>query len=412
MPRASCEICPSDNELGRHWRGLAGSTIAASVGAIGLTVYTNGAFVPELVARAGYSREQLSLATLILSIVVAVAMPLVGQAIDRWGAVKVIVASVVGEVIGFALLAVSPSGFGWYAAALLAFGILGVGTTPPSYTRVVAERFNRGRGVALGLMVSGLGVTAILAPIVMTWIIAAFGWRGGYGWLSALVLVMGGTGIRLIRIDRVNPSLKRADTSDLGDWSAIRRPLYWWVLLSFAAPSFFSAGYLLYMISFLLERGYTAAQAAEVQAFVGVAIIAGRILSGLAMDRMFAPRVAAISFAISALGTAMLRAHSLPSLSLAALGIGVTFGAELDMLALVISRYFGLDSFGRLFSLAYGLIIVASGASPVMIAWLSRGSDYTTAIEVSSVGMSAAAVLVWLLPAFQASQLPSSHRQH
>ena len=58
-------------EFEKHWRSLAGCTIAASVGTIGLNAYTSGAFLPELVAKAGYSREQLSFATLLLSGTVA-----------------------------------------------------------------------------------------------------------------------------------------------------------------------------------------------------------------------------------------------------------------------------------------------------------------------------------------------------
>jgi len=48
-----------------------GCTIAASVGTIGLNAYTQRRFLPELVAKGGYSREQLSVATLLLSGTVA-----------------------------------------------------------------------------------------------------------------------------------------------------------------------------------------------------------------------------------------------------------------------------------------------------------------------------------------------------
>jgi len=127
MPASSATRTAPENEFRRHWRALVGSMMAASVGVIGLNAYTGGAFVPELVAKVGYTREQLSFATLLLS------------------------------------------------ATVVPLALLGVGTTPPTYARVVAARFDRRRGLALGLMIAGLGVTAITAPMVMTRVIAAVG---------------------------------------------------------------------------------------------------------------------------------------------------------------------------------------------------------------------------------------------
>ena len=397
------ELTATEGEFTRHWRALVGAMIAASVGVVGLNAYTGGAFVPELVAKAGYSREQLSLATLLLSATVALAAPWVGQAVDRWGAARVLAFAVVGEALGFLAMGAAPARFGWYAAAMVLLALLGVGTTPPAYARVVAARFDKRRGLALGLMISGLGVTAITAPMVMTQVIAAVGWRGGYWTLAAFALLMGGTGLWMIRKD---PAPARVATSspgvaERGDWSALRRPLYWFILVCFATPSLFGSGYLLHLITILRERGFAPEQAAQVQALVGVAIVAGRCLSGVAMDRVFAPYVAAVAFAISAAGTAMLLSSEGPVLCAAALAVGLTIGAELDILAFTVSRYFGLASFGRLYSLAYSVMIFAGGASPLLIARLTQGNDYTLPIIVSAIGVFAASIAVALLPRFK-----------
>ena len=390
------------DEFRGHWRALLGSTLGAAVGVIGLNAYTSGAFVPELVAEAGYSREQLSMATLMLSAAVALAAPLMGQALDRWGPARVIVAAVAGEAIGFGLLALSPAGFGWYAGLLVLLAVLGVGSTPPSFSRVVAACFDRRRGLALGLMIGGLGITAIAAPILMTKVIAAAGWRGGYATLAGLVLLLGGSGVALIWSDGRGRGGPRRDVRNEGggDWQAVRRPLYWFVLLCFAMPALFGGGFLLHMISILRAQGFTASQAAQVQALIGISIVVGRCLSGLCMDRIFAPHVAAVAFAVSAAGTALLLSTSGLLLSCAALGIGLTIGAELDILAYTLSRYFGVPSFGRLYSLAYSVMILAGGASPLLIARLSSGGDYRPAIIVCAVGLAIFAVLVLFLPRY------------
>ena len=398
---AASHTAPSFFEFRRHWRALAGCTLAASVGAIGLNAYTSGAFTPELVHTLGYTREQLSSATLLLSAVVALTSPFMGQALDRWGAVRVISLSLIGEVVGLAVLGSAPATFSWFAASMLLLGLLGVGTTPPGYAWVVAARFDARRGLALGIMICGLGVTAITAPLLMTRVIAAVGWRGGYWALSGVVALMGIVGVALIRADGPVTRPARLETTGAGaqaGWSALRRPLYWWVLLAFATPALFGGGFLLHLISILRERGFTPAQAAQVQSLVGVAIVIGRFGSGYAMDRVSAPRVAAAAFLVSAVGTTLLLSSSGPLLCAAALGIGLTIGAELDILALTLSRYFGVASFGRLYSLAYSTMILAGGASPLLIARLARAGDYTPAITTCAVGVLAAAVLVVLLP--------------
>jgi predicted MFS family arabinose efflux permease len=389
-------------EFKKHWRSLAGCTIAASVGTIGLNAYTSGAFVPELVAKVGYSREQMSVATLLLSGTVAIVAPFVGQAVDHWGAFRVIAFAVIGEMLGFFLLGTAPADFAWYASAMVLLGLLGAGTTPPSFSRIVTAHFDRRRGLALGLMISGLGVTSITAPMLLTQVIARLGWRGGYLSLSALVSIFGAVGLLLIRSDfaaareRLKPAVPQS-----GNWSAFKHPLYWYILFCFAAPALFGAGYLLHLISILRARGFSPTQAAQIQALVGFSIIAGRLMSGLAMDRLFAPYVAAGAFMMTALGTTLLLSSQAPLLCLAALGIGLTIGAELDILAFILSRYFGLASFGRLYGLAYSVMILAGGCSPVLIAKLARAGDYTTGIIVSAVGIFVAAILVVLLPQFR-----------
>jgi hypothetical protein len=119
---------------------------------------------------------------------------------------------------------------------------------------------------------------------------------------------------------------------------------------------------------------------------------------------MFAPYVAATAFTITAAGTSLLLSSHSSLLCLAAIGIGLTIGAELDILALTLSRYFGLASFGRLYGLAYSVMILAGGCSPVLIAKLARDGDYTPGIIVSALGIFAAAALVVLLPKFKAAR--------
>ncbi len=392
-------------EFKTHWRALAGCTLAASIGTIGLQAYTGGAFFAALTGDGVFTRTQLSFATFLLSATVAVVAPFAGMVMDRFGALRVIGLAIMGEAVGFTLLGVSAGhGLAAFAAATVILGLLGVGTTPPGFARIVTARFDRGRGLALGVMISGLGLMAMSGPIWANWLIAQVGWRTAYFCLSLIVMVLGGVGALLIRSDlkRV-PAPASSHRHVGGDWQALREPIFWAIFAGFMAPALFGGGYLLHMISLLHERGFSTANAAKVQSLIGLAVLTGRLGSGAALDRFRAQHVAAVAFVISALGCLILLTSTPALIAVAALAIGLTIGAELDILAYMISRYFGLASFARLYALAYAGLIVAGGLSPLMISLIAEHGGYSLALVISAVGILIGVLVLLLLP--QAARL-------
>ena len=317
------DVDEPSQEFRRHGRALLGCTLAASMGVIGLNAYTSGSFLPALVKSAHYSRAQVSFATLLLSVVVALVAPIVGLAVDRWGASRVIALAIIGEAFGFAVLASAPAEFALFAGATVFLAVLGAGTTPPGFSRIIATRFDKRRGLALGVMISGVGVTAVVAPLVVTPVVGAFGWRAGYLLLCGAVLVLGGSGLFLIGRDRPSPRTKASNSGTASGWRALRKPLYWLVIIGFATPALCGGGFLLHLITILRQRGFSPFQAAQVQALVGVSIIVGRLSTGFVMDRIFAGYVAGITFALSAIGTALLLSTNGAILCVAALAIGL-----------------------------------------------------------------------------------------
>ena len=126
----------------------------------------------------------------------------------------------------------------------------------------------------------------------------------------------------------------------------------------------------------LRDKGLSAAEAAQVFGYFGVSLILGRLVVGYLLDRLWPPGIAAISLALPALGCMifMWGDTDLVMLSLAAALIGLGAGAEFDIAAFLIARYFGLREYGRLFGLHQGLITVASAVAPLMFAAMLRVS--------------------------------------
>ncbi|MBT3425576.1 MAG: MFS transporter [Gammaproteobacteria bacterium] len=72
------------------------------------------------------------------------------------------------------------------------FAFLGAGTIPVTWTRAVTTIFYQQRGLALGIMLSGTGICAIVIPQYTAWLISEYGWRGAYLGLAVLPLAVAG----------------------------------------------------------------------------------------------------------------------------------------------------------------------------------------------------------------------------
>lgn len=155
-----------------------------------MIVYTFGVFAKPLASELKSSRSSIALAISILDLVVTCAAPFAGRLVDRYGARGVIVTSLVGLsacLVGFSF--VQPPLWHFYLLFALA-GLVGVATTPVTYSRVVANWFDRKRGLALGLTNSGIGLGAFIAPSLAQFLIERGGWRLAYLGLAAACLLV------------------------------------------------------------------------------------------------------------------------------------------------------------------------------------------------------------------------------
>jgi predicted MFS family arabinose efflux permease len=167
--------------------------------------------------------------------------------------------------------------------------------------------------------------------------------------------------------DGILPSHPQATTErDLSGlvWSQIWPTGTFWLLIC----AFFLAGAsahacVLHLAAMLSDRGASAQAAANASSIIGVAMLFGRTGSGYFLDRFFAPRVCAVLFGQSALGVALLAfGASGPLGILAGFMVGLTFGGEVEVIAFLVSRYFGLRSFGLAYGVGFSSFVLAGAA--------------------------------------------------
>ncbi len=355
-------------EFRRGWRALLACSIGNGTGLSGLAFYTFGVFVVPLVEAFGWARGQVTIAASFLIIGTAITAPIIGSIIDRFGARRVALLSLVALGLGYALLSQLGGAIGMFYAAWLGLSLLGGGTTPVVWTRTVNVWFDRGRGLALGLALAGSGLAGVFAPSLITRAIAAYGWQGGYLAIAAFILAIALPAIALLFVDR--PPAAAADASRSGASqgaaadsaapvvlpgltrdAAVRTATFWKIAIGFFLVSSVVAALIINLVPLLIDRGLTRADAAGIAGIMGIAVLVGRVGIGWLLDRFPASWVTRILLGLCALGCWVLSLPGTPTWVIApcVLSLGLAAAAEVDLVAYLTSRFFGMRAYGEIY---------------------------------------------------------------
>jgi predicted MFS family arabinose efflux permease len=268
--------------------------------------------------------------------------------------------------------------------------------------------FERNRGLALALMLSGTGLAAAVIPSTVTWTIQRWDWRAAFLLLAALpvVLVLPLTWrwmsvpAKAVVTPRAEAKPDAVPASGIAFGTAMRTPRFWClnVALSLVVASVVTM--VTSTVPLLHDKGLTAAAASRIFGSFGLSLIAGRVLVGYLVDRLWAPGVAATALAMPALGCLLLSiagAGDTTLLIAATVLIGIGAGAEFDVAAFLVARFFGMRDYGRLFGVHLGLITLASALAPWLFGALFRASgSYASTLALCGAAFLVGALL--LLP--------------
>jgi MFS family permease len=376
------------------WWIVFTAALGLCLGGPPIAVFSFGIFFKSLVPEFHASRAAISFAFTLHNVIGAMCAPLVGRLIDRFGARRVILPA----TAAFALILISGRALGtsiWqFYLFYAALGLMGISMSPIPYGVVVSHWFNRRRGLALGFMMLGVGLGAIVAPLLAQRLIGAFGWRTAYVIFGLIVLLIplpvvaalleNDPAQRGLLPDGVQPrrgaSERQSEIQGL-TWREIwHSPTFWLLICAFFLTGGSVHAGVLHMPALLTDRGLSSERAALASSIIGLSLLVGRVGSGYLLDRFFAPRVAMSFFGASALGMGILWFGSTGNLALAAAFlVGLGMGAEADIIAYLISRYFGLRAFGTAFGHAFGAFVLAGAVGTLL---MGAGYDWTHSYTV------------------------------
>jgi MFS family permease len=381
-----------------------------------VTVYSFSVFLKPLMQEFHAGRAAVSLGYTLHLIAGAVCAPLVGWLVDRYGSYRVILSAT--AVFGSVLLlnkAFSANIWQFYLFYVV-MGLLLNGVGPIPYGYLVSHWFDRRRGLALGLMMIGMGSGAMVMPSFAQQLIARFGWRTAYAALGGGVLLVAipvlGAFLREKPQElgllpdgappRNSAAASQALVQGLSARDAWSSGTFWLMVSAFFLVSASVQGCLVHTTAMLSDRGIPAQTAALGSSLVGAAVLLGRVGTGYLLDRLFAPHVAAVFFGGAALGIGLLWLDTTPFAFAGAFLIGLGLGAEVDLIAYLISRYFGLRTFGRVYSSAFAAFALAGALGPlIMGASFDRTGSYRAALVTFLAATLAATVLMTRLGAYR-----------
>ena len=381
-----------------HWP-LAFATMLG-VSTIGLQSYGFMPFAGAVEKAFGWTRAEAMWGVTVAMFLGIFLNMIVGLIVDRVGSRKVAITGLFVLTGTFALLGTATGTMANWTLlwAMLAIGVVLCQSTvwmPP-----LAARFDKSRGLAMALALSGAPLSLMILPALGTWLIGELGWRHAFYGVAAIWLVVVLPLVLLFFHDiprsadsAGKPAAAVHDGLTFGQ--GIRTRAFAGLVISFGAFSFYNMTISTNLQLMFTEKGLTPMAAAGLLTVQGVVGVASRLSVGFLLDRFPGHYIGTITQAMAVLACLLLllAPPSYGVLLFAVFCFGVATGAEIDVALYLATRHFGLKAFGALFS---GIITVGAlnaALGPYVAGWLhDRTGNYDSLLLTIIVIMTVGAV--------------------
>lgn len=344
-----------------------------SVGPTPMVSAVAGIFMKPVAETFALNRTMVSAVLLISPLAVALMAPLGGRLLDRYGVRQILLPAVAIFALANAAMIGVTQLWQYLALSIVISGCISVHCYS-SYTKVLALWFARHRGLVTGMAIAGgsaLGA-AVVPKLVQPWV-ADQGWRHAYLGIAAIVALWG-LPVLFLLLREPRPQERPTTSAGTADApaelpgmtpaEALRDRVFWLLAGAMFLAPFTIIGTVAHLFPMLTERGFAGPDAATVLSMIYIGGMVGQLSSGLLLDRTSGPRVVLLYFGGAAFGIGLLHLSGNPVLAKpGALLLGLGQGAEMSILAYLVTRYFGLRHYGAIYGRIYGIanLGIASG---------------------------------------------------
>ena len=379
---------------------------AVSIGAM----FTYGIFFIEFQSEFGWSRATISGASSLAFLITGAIGVLAGRLNDRIGPRVLIIAA--GISLGLAYMLMSRIQAPWQIY-LLYGGLAGIGFSTHDVVTLstVARWFVKRRGMMSGIVKVGTGTGQFVVPLIVTVLVAAYGWRNSYLIIGGVILVTLLSVAQMMRRDpqgmgllpddagnEVSGTGNRDPEPDISLRAAARTSQFWIMCLSEFVTFLCLLTMILHIIPHGTDIGLSLSTAAGVLSTIGGMSLLGRIVMGTANDKIGGKRSLIICYAVLICALIFLQtANQTWMLLLFAAIYGFAHGGFFTVMSPAIAELFGTVSHGAIFGVVLFSGMIGGAIGPLLT---GRVFDVTGSYHTAFIFLIGAAIAGLILITF------------
>ena len=362
-----------EGRLRSPWWVVFGAALGLMVSNGPIMSFSFGVLIKPIAESLHWSRADVTAGLAISGFTSAFSSPILGRFMDAYGVKPVTLCCVVlfgASVAAVGLVPPTQTSF------ILLYAIMGAfssGIAPLPYAKSLSAVFDARRGLALGMAIAGVGIGVAVVPQYVLYLVQHYGWQGAYVGLGVLHVAIAFPAVALLLREPAPRTARSANWAASLPGMTLREAMlggraFWLIAVAFVLSSAALVGATTHIVPILTDAGISPGLATSALSVSGIALIVGRVSSGWLADKMFAPLITAVFCVLPLIGVGLLgtgMGGAIPFVAAFLIGMGV--GGELDLLAFLISRYFGLRAFGLLYGLLTGLYFLAAHVGPFLV---------------------------------------------
>lgn len=410
------------NRIFYGWWIVLSTSIICLLG-FGTWLYSFGVFLKPMCSEFGWTRAMTAGAYSLRSIEGGIASPVVGWAVDKYGARIVIFVGAVISGLGFALMVFVESLIGFY----LIYGvILSIGMSAmlyiPAWT-VIAKWFIRRLSLALGILAVGAGLGGLVCAPGVAYLITHYGWRAAFLVLGVTIWVVV---IPLASVVRNRPEdmglspygadsdlvIKTQNPADLHkDQNASRREpvedftlgqalassTFWLLAAAFFFQGVAHSVVTVHTVPALTDAGISMELAALSIGLLTLVSIVGRLGFGYLGDYLPKRYLFMVSYGLMGAGMwILMHARDMGTVYLFVALFGVGFGGIVPLMPAIRTEYFGRTALGKIQGAMNPVSMIAGAAGPIAAGYLfDTTGTYRTSFMFTALAMFVAMAVIF-----------------
>lgn len=399
-----------------EWRRGWGVVLACFVGFSFLSLMTGtvSMFIQPISKEFGWSRTLIASGVSIGAVATTLGSPFAGLLFDRFGPRKLAIPGVTITALSIAAFSFANGSPAQWFALWFIYAFVSLMAKGTLWTAAVANVFEKSRGLALGITFSGSALTSVLLPPLTIWLIDEVGWRMTYVWLG-----LGWGGMTLLASvlflydlrDRPSgdaasaqtPAEARAELPGLTLGEAWRNSALWRIGISTVLTMVLTLGLSIHLVPILGAAGVARTNAAWLLSLAGVAGLAGKLVSGVMLDRFRPNWIGGLTLGTTALAFGLLidGIRSPALIVFAMLVNGYTTGTKIQVVSYLTARYGGMRNYGTLVGVMNGAMASGLIVGPVYAGLVfDMTGGYGLFLITGTVGSIICGLLLFSLPPY------------